>query len=91
MAWHFVENLAALVEQALAPQQTDHNRVDMFVWLAPDLALHVLEETKRPLPVASVREFFEHQSEVVQQELVLEDFEATRNTTARREATQLID
>lgn len=63
----------------------------MFVRLAPYLALHVLEETQRSLPVAALRELLEDDGEVVEGELVLEGIEAPSDATPRGEATELVD
>ena len=91
LARHFIEHLAALVEQSFAAEKTDHDRVYVLVRFAPDLSLHVLEETKRPLPISALRELLEHEREVVQRHLVLEHLQAPRDASARREAAQLVD
>ena len=88
---HFVEHLAALVEEAFPAEQGDDDGVDVLVGLAPDLALHVLEEAQGSLPVAARRELLEHQGEVVEGELALEGVEAPRDAATWRQAAQLVD
>lgn len=63
----------------------------MLVRLAPDLALHVLEEAEGPLPVAASGELLEDEGEVGEGELVLEYVEAPRDAAPRREAAELVD
>lgn len=91
MAWHFFEHFAAFLEQPFAAEQGDHDGVDVLVGLAPDLALHVLEESEGALPIAALRELLEHRSEVVLGQLVLEHVQAPRDAATRREAAELVD
>lgn len=83
---HFVEHFLGLLEQALAAEDADDDGINVFVGFTPELALHVLEEAQRPLPVPAVGELREHQREVVERQLVFEVFEAPRDAAARREA-----
>lgn len=63
----------------------------MLVGLAPQLALHVLEETQRALPIPALRELLEHKGEVVEGELVFEGVKAPRDASTRRQRGEAVD
>lgn len=91
MVGHFIEYLLAFLEQAFAAKYADNDSVNVLVRFAPDLALHILKESKRPLPIAALRELLENESEVVERELILEDVKASSDAAPRREATELVN
>ena len=88
-----MEYLEALVEQggALAPEHADDDGVDVLVGAAPRLALHVLEQPERPLPVAAAGELAVHRGEVLQREPVARRLEAPRDGPPRRQVAQPVD
>lgn len=86
MARHFFKHVGALIQQAFAAQNANDDGVNVLIGLTPDLALHVLEQTEGPLPVAAICEFLEDEGEVMEAELVLEGVEATRDAATWREA-----
>lgn len=63
----------------------------MLVGLAPYLALHVLEEAERALPVAALSELLEDQCKVVERQLALEHLQAPSDAAPGREAAELVD
>lgn len=63
----------------------------MLVGLAPQLALHVLEETQRALPISALRELLEHEGEVIEGELVFEGVKAPRDAPTRRQRGEAVD
>lgn len=63
----------------------------MLARFTPYLALHVLEQTKRTLPIAAVSEFSKNVRKIGEGELVLERIEAAGYAAARREAGELVD
>lgn len=91
MRHHFIENVGGLIQKSFAAEDSDNNGVDVFVRLAPNLALHILEEAERALPIAALSELLEHMGEIGERELVLERVEAARDAAARREAGELVD
>lgn len=88
-----VEHLEALVEQrgALAPEHADDDGVDVLVGAAPRLALHVLEEPERALPVPATGELAVHGREVLQRQPVPRRLEAARDGAPRRQVAQPVD
>lgn len=91
MRHHLVEDVGRLIEEPLAAEDSDDDGVDVLVGLAPNLALHILEEAERALPVAALGELLEHMGEVGEGELVLKRVEAAGDAAARREAGELVD
>lgn len=63
----------------------------MLVGLAPELALHVLEEAEGALPVGAGGELLEDEGEVGEGELVLERVEASGDAAAGRKTGELVD
>lgn len=88
---HFVEYLRGFVEKAFAAENADEEGVNVLVGLAPELALHVLEEAEGALPVGAGGELLEDEGEVGEGELLLECVEASGNAAAGRKAGELVD
>lgn len=88
---HFVEYLRGFLEKAFAAENADEEGVNVLVGLAPELALHVLEEAEGALPVGAGGELLEDEGEVGEGELLLECVEASGNAAAGRKAGELVD
>lgn len=88
---HFVEYLRGFLEKAFAAENADEEGVNVLVGLAPELALHVLEEAEGALPVGAGGELLEDEGEVGEGELVLESVEASGDAAAGRKTGELVD
>lgn len=91
MSYHLIKNIRRFIKKTFAAEYPNNEGVNVLVRFAPYLALHVLEQTKRTLPIAAVSEFSKNVREIGEGELVLECIEAAGYAAAWREAGEFVD